>query len=237
MEAVVEDIEVSATFSNDSFGSGSEDAMDMGDSNANAVLRHQKSEDTSRQRHQQQMQHLELSPQQQGPRDLFIVREIYEAPDPQGRFEHQLEQALMEEYQTIVIEPYQLGDETARWIAVGNGMHKTAVVSGLFSLVTASVWPSKTHLFIPATIIAAVCTGVYSLSWQHDHCCNYQVETKPEKLAHLPIDHISTSVPVVLVRRDNNARKFLHSAVTAACVTQTCLRLCFPAISQWLGPK
>lgn len=38
--------------------------------------------------------------------------------------------------EVIVIEPTQLGDETARWISVGNCLHKTAVGSGLGAIVT-----------------------------------------------------------------------------------------------------
>lgn len=36
----------------------------------------------------------------------------------------------------IIIEPVKLGDETARWITVGNFLNKTAVVSGISSILT-----------------------------------------------------------------------------------------------------
>lgn len=48
----------------------------------------------------------------------------------------ELERALEAGIHTIVIEPTTLGDETARWIAVGNCLHKTAVLAGFGSIVS-----------------------------------------------------------------------------------------------------
>lgn len=48
----------------------------------------------------------------------------------------QLEKYLDSCCTIIVIEPTQLGDETARWITAGNILHKLAVVGGLSSIVT-----------------------------------------------------------------------------------------------------
>lgn len=47
----------------------------------------------------------------------------------------ELEKALDGCCAIIVIEPSQLGDETARWITAGNVLHKIAVISGLSSIV------------------------------------------------------------------------------------------------------
>lgn len=47
-----------------------------------------------------------------------------------------MERALEAEYNLIVIEPAKLGDETSRWIAVGNCLHKTASLSGLGAIAT-----------------------------------------------------------------------------------------------------
>lgn len=48
----------------------------------------------------------------------------------------ELEKALDSCCSYIVIEPSQLGDETARWISFGNYLHKTAVISGLASIIS-----------------------------------------------------------------------------------------------------
>lgn len=43
----------------------------------------------------------------------------------------ELERALEAGVSVIVIEPEPLGEETARWIYVGNLLHKVSVYSGL----------------------------------------------------------------------------------------------------------
>lgn len=47
----------------------------------------------------------------------------------------ELERALEAGVSVIVIEPEPLGEETVRWIFVGNILHKTAVFSGLCSII------------------------------------------------------------------------------------------------------
>lgn len=46
----------------------------------------------------------------------------------------ELERALEAGVSVIVIEPEPLGEETARWIYVGNLLHKVSVYSGLCSI-------------------------------------------------------------------------------------------------------
>lgn len=71
-----------------------------------------------------------------GTTDTAIIREVYDSENAHEAFGEELERALEAGCQMIIIEPSRLGDETARWIAVGNCLHKTAVVAGLGSIVT-----------------------------------------------------------------------------------------------------
>lgn len=61
---------------------------------------------------------------------------MYDGHDSQEAFAMELEKSLDSCCAVIVIEPSQLGDETARWITAGNVLHKMAVISGFSSLVT-----------------------------------------------------------------------------------------------------
>jgi hypothetical protein len=63
-----------------------------------------------------------------------LIREIYENDDAHEHFIAELDKALIESVDFIIIEPNKLGDETARWILVGNCLGKTAIVTGLASL-------------------------------------------------------------------------------------------------------
>lgn len=113
---------------------------------------------------------------------------------------------------------------------MGNCLHKTAVLAGFGSIVAAFVWPDKPFTFVPATILSTICTGLYSVSWQFDRCCKYQVEKDPRKLSRLSLEPINSSSPVVLVRKDDTRRKFLHCAVTGLCLSQTIMKLYWPNI-------
>lgn len=68
-----------------------------------------------------------------------MIREIYDSEYSPESFEVELDRALEAGCSMVVIEPTQLGDETARWITVGNYLHKTAVVSGLGAIVTSKI--------------------------------------------------------------------------------------------------
>lgn len=68
--------------------------------------------------------------------NVAIIREVYDTENAHETFEYELERALESECSLIVIEPSKLGDETSRWIAVGNCLHKTAALSGLAAIVT-----------------------------------------------------------------------------------------------------
>lgn len=68
--------------------------------------------------------------------NVAVIQEVYDGEYSQQCFAMELERALDAGCEVIVIEPTQLGDETARWISVGNCLHKTAVVSGVGAIVT-----------------------------------------------------------------------------------------------------
>ncbi|ELT89193.1 hypothetical protein CAPTEDRAFT_202693 [Capitella teleta] len=150
--------------------------------------------------------------------DYAIIREIYENDNSSEDFENELEKALEAQVQTIVIEPSKLGDETARWITVGNCLHKTAVLSSLTCLGTGVVWPDRGYVYLPFGFVSVICAGVYAVSWQMDPCCKYQVEREAGNLQKLPLHQLTSSSPVVLVRKDDVRRKWLQntSALLAA---------------------
>lgn len=122
----------------------------------------------------------------------------------------------------IIIEPSKLGEETARWITVGNCLHKTSVIAGVAGMTAGLVWPDRGLVYFPMCFLSTVCAGVYMISWQFDPCCKYQVEYDTKRLQKLPLQKLTSSSPVVLMRRDDTRRKILHTTVafagTAYCV-------------------
>ncbi|XP_056662403.1 transmembrane protein 11, mitochondrial isoform X2 [Monodelphis domestica] len=152
--------------------------------------------------------------------ECYIVHEIYNGENAQDQFEYELEQALEAQYKYIVIEPTRIGDETARWITVGNCLHKTAVLAGSACLFTPLALPLdySHYISLPAGVLSMACCTLYGISWQFDPCCKYQVEYDAYKLSRLPLHTLTSSTPVVLVRKDDLHRKRLHNTIALAAM-------------------
>lgn len=58
----------------------------------------------------------------------------------------ELERALEAGVSVIVIEPEPLGEETARWIYVGNLLHKVSVYSGLCGIASGKLSKTKNRV-------------------------------------------------------------------------------------------
>lgn len=104
-----------------------------------------------------------------------VIREVYDNGVAFEKFEAELDKALEAKVDYIVIEPTRLGDETARWIYVGNCLHNTAVVSGFASVIYSFIWQDRPLFSAPMCAISVFCTGLYTVSWNYDPCCQYQV--------------------------------------------------------------
>ena len=78
------------------------------------------------------------------------------------------------------------------------------------------VWTDRLYVCTPLGALSLLCTGVYTISWQFDPCCQYQVERDPRRLSKFPaVSTLTQASPVVvLVRRDNSRRKILHTSVS-----------------------
>lgn len=160
--------------------------------------------------------------------NVAVIREIYDGPDSQDYFAMELEKALDGRCAIIVIEPSRLGDETARWITAGNVLHKIAVISGLSSIVAGFVWRDNVVPQAPFAVFSVLCTGLYTASWQFDHCVKYQVERDPKRLARLPIlGALTATSPVVLVRKNDSRRNALHCGVSLVAAALCAYRLCY----------
>jgi len=158
--------------------------------------------------------------------NVAVIREVYDSEFAHQDFAVELERALDAGCSIIVIEPTQLGEETARWIYVGNCLHKTAVLSGLGALVTGLIWPDKPLLCTPLGVLSLLCTGLYTASWQFDNCVKYQEERDPRRLSKLQVlSAMSAASPVVLVRKDDTRRKILHCTVSLAAASFCAFRL------------
>ena len=134
--------------------------------------------------------------------------------------ECQFEEALEREYALIIIEPVGLGNDSIRWIKVGNFLHKMAVIASITTLTTTPFMPTRIALFttVPLGLLSVSCTILYCVSWQSDPCCKYQVDYHGKELTHIPSHDIYSPSPVVLVRRNDKYRKILHNTLSAVVI-------------------
>jgi len=153
---------------------------------------------------------------QRGSREYYIIHgSSHEHSDSKEALECQLEYALEKCYPLVVVEPFWLGNETVRWIRVGNFLHKSAVLATLGALVTLPFLPGPIRNFtsIPLGVVGICSAGVYDVSWQFDPCCKYQVDYKGSELARIPSHELQSQTPVVLVRKNDKYRKILHNSL------------------------
>lgn len=145
--------------------------------------------------------------------DCIVIADVYDSNEMAYNI---LEQALETEASHIVIEPFQLGEETSRWIRAGNCLHKTTVITGAWCFLFGQLFPKSNISCVSFSLGSLLCATIYAVSWQYDPCCKYQVETDPTKLDQiLAFDSLSSS-PVVLVRKDDTRRKILHNTIAIA---------------------
>ncbi len=146
---------------------------------------------------------------------------IHDSEDSHG-LECELDKALENGYQLIVIEPVGLGDRAIRWIRVGNFLHKSTVLSSLGVLVVGPFLSPKTAVWslLPLGVVGVLCACVYDFSWQFDPCCKYQVDYKGRGLTRVPSQELESQSPVVLVQKNDKHRKVLHNflAIFTTCV-------------------
>lgn len=167
--------------------------------------------------------------------EWVIIHELYEGENSHEAFELDFDRALEAGPASIIVEPRRLGEETARWIALGNCLHQTSLLSGIGSLATTlllcppSPTPSSAHtLFVigaPLAGVSAFCAAVYSLSWATDPCIHYQVEKDRAVLDRLPLRELANPQPLVLVRRDERKKRAAHLITTGLSVGVVLWRL------------
>ena len=155
--------------------------------------------------------------EQSSKQEYYIIHDSsnQHSDDDKESLECQLEYALERHYPLVVVEPVWLGDETMRWIRVGNFLHKSAVLASLGALITLPFLPRSIGNFtaIPLGMFGVSSAGLYDISWQFDPCCKYQVDYKGSELARIPSHELQSRTPVVLIRRNDKYRKILHNSL------------------------
>ncbi|KAL3309846.1 Transmembrane protein 11, mitochondrial [Cichlidogyrus casuarinus] len=127
-----------------------------------------------------------------------VIRAVYENRNSPEQFVKELDFVLSKKVSIVVIEPDSLGEETWRWIKIGNFLHKTSVVTGMV---------------------------VQSIS-QLPAALTHRTQHSPKSTCSINGSTIASSgdptgpplKPVVIIRRDHFARIVVHNSVAALAV-------------------
>ena len=150
-----------------------------------------------------------------GMPQYVIIKDASKDPNIEVEdIEQELERAFEEEAQLIIIEPTVLGNEVAKWIALGNFLHKASVISGLLSFGIHRFDKSRYNLIIGCGTISSLCAITYAVCWKDDPCCKFQVAEQVPDLEHM-VTSLGSANPVVLVRRNDSRRKVLHNIIAS----------------------
>ncbi|KFD45014.1 hypothetical protein M514_14109 [Trichuris suis] len=129
----------------------------------------------------------------------------------------QLDKALEEKCPIIVIEPKTLGEQTSRWIEIGNMLHRSSVLLSIGSILAVFSYPKASKVWSSTCSAAAICLLFYWFGWSSDPCSHYRLETDLDKVAKLELGESRLKSAVVLVHRnDLPRRRFQRALVTVA---------------------
>lgn len=151
------------------------------------------------------------------PRDVAVIREVYDNDNCEEIFQMELEKALQVGCRTIIIEPSGLGRNITWWISLGRLIKKVSLGAGLATLIIGqglSDWPILTF---PLGLTSGFCWGLYYMNWQSDPCSQYQVETKKKNLSRTSLNTITSlqtiKGPVILIKTPSRTGDFFSCAL------------------------
>lgn len=91
---------------------------------------------------------------------------------------------------------------------------------------TGLIWGDQPYICGPLGFISVISCGLYTVSWQFDPCCQYQVETDTSKLPHVELLAVlGPSSPTFLVRKDDTRRRILHTTITLVALSISAWRV------------
>ncbi|KAH9393274.1 Transmembrane protein 11, mitochondrial [Tyrophagus putrescentiae] len=163
--------------------------------------------------------------------DLVIIREIFDGAHE--LFENELEHALDIGCPLIIIEPMRLGEETGRWIYVGECLARASIVTGLGS-VACGLFADRPVAQFSLLAASLAANTVHALSWQSDICSSYAVDRSPDAWARLlatkQLPPFSDNVSLVTSTEYLNTMTNPAAAATASAAEKGSLAKVSPVI-------
>jgi Mitochondrial morphogenesis regulator len=171
---------------------------------------------------------------------VHLIREIYDGENAHENFIQDLDRALNERYDYIIVEPAKVADETAMWILVGNCLHKTGVVTGLASIASGLL----SNFFLSKHKHSTSCIFRLHLAPQHHNLLFFWLRvtllhiTLHNQLGHRPLRKISnrkksketaeiSEPPRLFIARHTEVQKQFEKQILTSTCNGCCCRCCW----------
>jgi hypothetical protein len=133
----------------------------------------------------------------------------------------QLDEAVNQGIQTILIEPTKLGNRTITWLTLGKYLRRFSTSMGICCLLSGFKLPENHEIHIITGSLNLILGTFYFISWNSDSCITYRYEQSLNKLPnYVPRDQIRTSKPVILVKdKSYLIKNILHRSIFSISLT------------------
>uniref|UniRef100_A0A6B2G6T9 Transmembrane protein 11, mitochondrial (Trinotate prediction) n=1 Tax=Myxobolus squamalis TaxID=59785 RepID=A0A6B2G6T9_MYXSQ len=126
----------------------------------------------------------------------------------------------------LIIESASLSARVAKWISFGNFLHKTSTLCGLvscslrfLSMIAINLPPFKI-LHTSLALVSISTAFLYNYFWSRDLCSNYQISTRPIEIKKfIYLNKSGTCISMLLTKKNDQYRKFLHNCLALASVS------------------
>ncbi|KAF0986992.1 hypothetical protein HZS_3161, partial [Henneguya salminicola] len=125
----------------------------------------------------------------------------------------------------VIIESESFAVRIAKWLAMGNLLHKAATISGLFSFFInilskyANPYPTAQIIRITLACISLSTSFMYNFFWSPDPCSKYQIVKNSSQLRKFNyLKKKRTKPSLILIKKNDKYRKILHSFLSLAAI-------------------
>eukprot|EP00040_Diaphanoeca_grandis_P000370 m.15234 g.15234 ORF g.15234 m.15234 type:complete len:208 (-) comp10491_c0_seq1:128-751(-) len=118
----------------------------------------------------------------------------------------------------IAVQDLKLASKFATTIVFGNTFHKTSVLTGLASMISAGILSkeSPVQISVPLAATSVACAGFYNVFVATDPISQYQIDRTGDSIASLPSDALESGTNYAfLVHKTNTPRIILHTSISS----------------------
>ncbi|KAI6656376.1 Transmembrane protein 11, mitochondrial [Oopsacas minuta] len=139
--------------------------------------------------------------------------------------ELELKDALNQNYDVILLSDITLGKRVCNWVQLGNILHKFGVISGVSSLLLNIATQTADWLTGCISVCSIISITIYNTVWRPDIMSCYQLDTRGDFVAQMPLSSVKSQSLMVLVKQDDKYRRFLHNLIGCFLLIQFGLKL------------